>query len=52
MMESKFQEKCTASEHDFCNKPIASEALRSAVIAIFATHSTLISSDTIIPHIE
>jgi hypothetical protein len=48
MIKRKLQEKCTASEHHFRNKPIASGRLRSAVIAIFATHSTLISSSTII----
>jgi hypothetical protein len=47
-MQRRHQEKCIASGHDLRNKPIAPGRLRSAVIAIFATHSTLISSDTII----
>jgi hypothetical protein len=48
MIKRKLREKCAASEHHFRNKPIAPGRLRSAVIAIFATHSTLISSSTII----
>jgi len=47
-MQRKLQEKCIASERDLRNKPIALGRLRSAAIAIFATHSTLVSSDTII----
>src|ERR1700730_4932557 len=42
------QKKCIASERDLRNKPIALGRLRSAVIAISATHSTLVSSDTIL----
>jgi hypothetical protein len=41
-------EKCIASEHDLRNKPIAPDRPRSAVIAISAMHSTVISSNTII----
>jgi hypothetical protein len=36
----------------FGNKPIAADRPGSAVIAIFAEHSTLICGDTIIPCIE
>jgi hypothetical protein len=34
------------------NKPIAADGLGSAVIAIFAEHSTPICGDTIIPYVE
>jgi sulfonate transport system substrate-binding protein len=47
-IECKRQGKCIASEPDLRNKPIATDRPRSVVITIFANHSTLISSITII----